>query len=181
MKYQPIHIPEDLIKAINETDLFNNKIQSNQFDRGHFIVQDDNSHSYEVDWRTHFNNENNSEDESYIELDNSQHLNCMEPNKIVHQEDQVLLTEGSSSSTIVSATGLTSTSTFVQGLFPQYLHKAIITILCLHHLCKGISMFVYLLSSLQMSLRVSLHKMLYVISTKASLLLYTYYCLYLHL
>ena len=79
----------------------------------------------------------------------------MKPNKIVNQEDQVLLTKGSSNSTSVSATGLTSASTFLQGLFIQYLHKAIMTNLYLHHLYKGISMVIYLLLSLQMSLQVS--------------------------
>ena len=37
-KYQPKHVPEDLIKAINETGLFNNKIQVNYFGSDHFIV-----------------------------------------------------------------------------------------------------------------------------------------------
>ena len=57
----------------------------------------------------------------------------MEPNKIVHQEDQIILTKGSKNSTSVSVTGLTSTSTFIEGLFIQYLHKAVITIFCLRH------------------------------------------------
>ena len=61
---------------------------------------------------------------------------------------------GSSNSTSVSPNkhaGLTSTSIFVQGLFLQYLHKAVVTILCLCHLYK-----IYLR-------------------------LYTYYCLYMSL
>ena len=63
-------------------------------------------------------------------------------------------------------TGTTSTSTFLQGLFLQYLHKVVITILCLqpsltvsvhkdilHHLYEGISTVIHLLSSLLASLR----------------------------
>ena len=118
MKYQPIHVPEDL----NDTDLFNQKIQTNSFDIDHFIVQDDHSDNYTDDGQTHLNNANSSEDESYDELDSSQQKTGMEPNKIVDQKNQVLLMEGSSNSTSVSVTGLTSTSTFLQGLFIKYLH-----------------------------------------------------------
>ena len=45
-----------------------------------------------------------------------------------HEENQILLTVGSSKSTIVSMieqTEITSTSTFLQGLFLQYLHKVV--------------------------------------------------------
>ena len=83
MKYQPIHVPKDLIQAINETNSFNNKFQTDYFDSDHFIVQDDHSDNYEDNGRTHFNNENNSEDENYDELDSSQQLTGMKPNKIV--------------------------------------------------------------------------------------------------
>ena len=94
MKYQPIHVPEDPIKAINETDLFNNKIQTNYNNSDHFNVQDDYSDNYEDNGQTHYNNENNSEDENYDELDKPQQLNGMEPNTIVYQKNQVLLIEG---------------------------------------------------------------------------------------
>ena len=47
----------------------------------------------------------------YDELDNLQQLNDMESNKIINQEDQVLLFKGSNNSTNVSVTGLTSSST----------------------------------------------------------------------
>ena len=75
---------------------------------------------------------------------------------------------GSSNSTRVSVkhNGTTSTSTFLQCLFTQYLHEAVITILCLqisltvsvhddilHHLYEGISTVVHLLSSLLAPLR----------------------------
>ena len=84
----------------------------------------------------------------------------MESNKIVNQENRILLIVGSSNSTSVSANkhaGLTSASKF-STRFLQYLHKAVVTILCVRHLYKGISKIVYLLLSLQMSLRVSLHE-----------------------
>ena len=55
-------------------------------------------------------------------------------------------------------TGLTSTGTYIQGLFLQYIHKTVIAILCLRHLYKGIYTVVYLLWSLQLSLRVSLQE-----------------------
>ena len=49
MKYQPIHAPEDLIKAITEEDSFNIKIQTNHFDINHFILQNDHYNNYEND------------------------------------------------------------------------------------------------------------------------------------
>ena len=39
MKYQPIHVPEDLFELINGTDLFNNKIQVDYFGSDHFIFK----------------------------------------------------------------------------------------------------------------------------------------------
>ena len=75
---------------------------------------------------------------------------------------------GPSKSTSISVkhNGTTNTSTFLQGLFPMYLHKVVITILCLqlsltvyihkdisYHLYKGISTIVHLLLSLPVSLR----------------------------
>ena len=87
---------------------------------------------------------------------------------IVEQKNPNLLTAGSSNSTIVSVKHnvTTSTGTFLQCMFTQYLHKAIITILCLqpsltvsvhdailHHLYEGISTVVHLLSSLLAPLR----------------------------
>ena len=55
-------------------------------------------------------------------------------------------------------TGFTSTGTSLQGLFLQYLYKTLITILCLCDLYKRISTIVYLLLSLQLSLKVSLQE-----------------------
>ena len=39
MKYQSVLVPKDLIKAMNETDLSDNKIQVNHFDSNHSIVR----------------------------------------------------------------------------------------------------------------------------------------------
>ena len=158
INWQPIHAPGDLIEAINEEDLFNNKIQTNYFDSDHFILQDNHSDKYRDDIQNHFYNENNSEDENYDELDNSQQINDMESNTIIDQEDQVLLVEGSNNSTSVSATGLTSVRTCLQGLFLQYLHKIIVTTLCLRHLYKGITTAVYILLLLQMCIQVSVRE-----------------------
>ena len=45
MTYQPIHVPEDLIEAINKMDSSNNKIQVDHFDSNHSIVQDGHSNN----------------------------------------------------------------------------------------------------------------------------------------
>ena len=91
----------------------------------------------------------------------------IEPNKIVEQKNQILITVESrkSTSVYVKYTGTTSTSTFLQGLFLQYLHKTVITILSLQpslpmsvhdnilrHLYKDIYTVVHLLSCLLASL-----------------------------
>ena len=86
----------------------------------------------------------------------------MESNKIVDQENQILLSVGSSNSTSVSVNKhirLTSTSAFLQGLFLHYLHEVVNTIVSLQlsllvslhddilcHLCEGISTVVSLQS-----------------------------------
>ena len=75
-----------------------------------------------------------SKDESHVELNSPQQLDCMVSNAMFHQENQILLTVDSSKSrsvSVIKPTGITSTSTFLQGLFLQYLHKAVITIMCL--------------------------------------------------
>ena len=77
-------------------------------------------------------------------MDSSQHFGGLKLNKIVNQEDQVLLTEESYNSTSLSVTGLLSTGTSLQGLFLQYLYKTVITILCLCDLYKDISMVLYI-------------------------------------
>ena len=92
VKYQSVPVSKDLIEAISKTDQSDNKIQVNHFDSNHSIVQDDHFNNKDNDGRTHFNDENNSEDESYDELDSSQHLNSMESNKIVNQRNETLST-----------------------------------------------------------------------------------------
>ena len=82
----------------------------------------------------------------------------MKSNKIIDQEAQALLTEGSNNSTSASTIGLTSTSTCLHGWLLPYLYKTVIIILCLSYLYEGISTVVHLLLLLQMSLRVSLQK-----------------------
>ena len=151
MKYQSVPIPENLIKTINETDSSNNKIQGDHINNEDSIVQDDHSNNNKDDGRTQFKDNDSSVDKSHGELDSSKQLRDLKSNKIVNQENQILLSKESSNSTIASAnthTGLTSTSTPLPDYFLQYLHKTVVTILCLHHLCGNISTIIYLLSSL---------------------------------
>ena len=159
MKYQSIPVPKNLIETMNKTGSSDSKIQINHFDNNQSIIRDDHSNNNNNDSQTPSNDKDNSEDGSHGELNCSQQLKNLKSNKIVHHEDQVILTEESNNSTIVSAnnhTGLTNTSTLIQGLFLQYLHETIITILCLRRLYKIISTILYLLSSLQVCPPVSL-------------------------
>ena len=101
----------------------------------------------------------------------------MKANKIVGYEDQDILTKASNISTSVFVTGLTSIGTFLQCLFLQYIYETVIIILCLRHLYKGVSMVVYLILSLQLSLQMSpkeniLRRIYKGISTTVHLLLY---------
>ena len=93
----------------------------------------------------------------------------MESNTMFHQENQISLTVGSSKSmsiSMIKLNGITNTSTFLQGLFLQYLLEVVITIVCLQlslsvslhdnilcHLYQGIYKVVSILSSLLSSLR----------------------------
>ena len=135
-------------------------MQVDHFNSNDSIVPDDNSNNNKDDSQTPRNHEENSEDESYGELDSSPQLIDMKSNKIVNEENQILLYMGSSNSTSVSATELTNTCTCLQGLFLQYLHKAVISNLCLYHLYKGISTTVHLTLSLFISLLVCLWNIL---------------------
>ena len=85
MKYQPVPVPENLFNTINETNSFTTKIQINQFDSDRFIAQDDHFDNTGDEGKTQSNNVDNSEDESYDELDSSQQLDSMESNIIFHQ------------------------------------------------------------------------------------------------
>ena len=120
MKYQSVPVPEDLIKAINKTDSSNNKIQVDHVNNKDSTIQDDHSNNNKDDSQTQFKDKDSSVDKSHGESDSSQQLKGLKSNQIVHQENQILLSEESSNSTILSAnnhTGLTSTSTPKQGFF----------------------------------------------------------------
>ena len=87
VKYQPIHVPEDLMEAINEIDSSNNKIKVNHFNSDHSIIQENRSNNNKHDGQNPRNDKDNSEAESHGKLDSSQQINDMEANKIVNQEN----------------------------------------------------------------------------------------------
>ena len=153
IKYQSVPVPGDIIEAISETDSSDNKIQVNHFNNDHSIVQDDHYNNNNDDNQTHLNDEDNFEDESYYKLNSLQQLNGKESKKIFNQENQILSIVGSSKSisVYVNHTRTTRTSTFLQGLFLQYLHKTVNTILCLQP-SIGICTQRYSMSSLRMHL-----------------------------
>ena len=107
--------------------------------------------------------------------------------KIVDHEDQVILTKVLYKSTSISVNESINInnpipSLFlqylykIQGLSLQYLHKALITILCLPYLYENTSMVVHIVSLLQVSLQIStrgdiLHHLYKGISTIIHLLL----------
>ena len=71
-KYKSIPISEDLIKAINKMDTFTNKIQIDHFDNDHYTAQDDYfGHTKDND-QEYCDDMDNSDHESYNELDKSQ-------------------------------------------------------------------------------------------------------------
>ena len=82
-EYQSVPVPEDLIEATNETESYDNKNQTNRFDSNHSIIQDDHSNNNNDYGRIHSNDKDDSEHESYDELDCSQQLNGMELYKII--------------------------------------------------------------------------------------------------
>ena len=136
MQYQPVPVPENLSKIINETNSLITKIQINQFNNDRVIARDDHDDDTKDKGQTGSNDIYNSADESYVELDSSQKLDCMMINKTFHQENKILLTTGSSKSMSISMTkwtGMTSTSTskFLQGFLLQYLHNVVNTIVYL--------------------------------------------------
>ena len=161
MKYQSVPVTENLIKVINETDSSNNKIQVDHANSEDPMVQDDHSNNNKGDSQTQVKDKDSYVNKSHGKSDSSQQLKDLKSNKMVDQENQILLSEESSNSTIVSAnthTGLTSTSTStpIPCLFLQCLHTTVIAILCLHHLCGDISTSIHPMSSLQAYLSVSL-------------------------
>ena len=73
------------MEAISETGSSDNKVQVNHIDSDHSIVQNNHSNNNNDDGRINYNNKDDSEDESYDELDGSQLINNMESNKIVEK------------------------------------------------------------------------------------------------
>ena len=88
-EYQPVHVPEDLIEVISETNSSDNKIQAIYFNNDQAIVQDDHSTNHNKNGHTHTNHTNNFKDEIQDELNSSPQLSGMEPNKIVNQENKI--------------------------------------------------------------------------------------------
>ena len=117
MKYQSVPVPEDLIELTNKTVSSNNKIRNDHFDIKQSVVREDYSNNNKYDSQTPNNNKDNSEDRDTDELDNSQHLDDLESNKIVDHEDQVILTKDSYNSTSVSMNGLTNIHTSLPSFF----------------------------------------------------------------
>ena len=115
-EYQSVPVPDDLIKTISKTDSSDNKIHVNHFDGDHSIVQNDHSNNNDTEGRINSNDKDDSEDESYDELDGSQQLNGMESNKIVKHGNHNLSTVVLSNPTSVSVkhNETTSTGTFLQ-------------------------------------------------------------------
>ena len=77
MKYQLVPMSENLFRTINETDSFTTKIQIDQFNSDRFTDQDDHFKDTKNEDQTQSNDVDNSEDESYDELNSSQQLDCM--------------------------------------------------------------------------------------------------------
>ena len=71
LKYRPVPMPEDLIKAINEIDTIATNIQIDQFYSDHYITQEDYFNNTQNDNQDHCDNMDNSEHESDNELDSS--------------------------------------------------------------------------------------------------------------
>ena len=72
MKYQSVPVHENLFKTISETNSFANKIQINHSNSNHFTVQDNHYSNTKDDNEPQSNDMDNSEDDNYDELDNSQ-------------------------------------------------------------------------------------------------------------
>ena len=68
-EYQSVPVSDDLIEAINETNLYDNKIQVIHLKGNHSIAQDDYSGKHNKKGHTHINDTNTSEDKSCNELD----------------------------------------------------------------------------------------------------------------
>ena len=102
MKYQSVPIPEDLVKVTNTTNSSNNKIQVDHVNSEDSIVQDDHFNNNKDDGQTQFKDKNSSVNKSHGKSD----LKYLKSNKIVDQENKILLSEESSDYAIVSANSL---------------------------------------------------------------------------
>ena len=169
MNYRTVPVPEGLVGPINGMIPFTKDIENDHSSNDHYAVQDDRSRHTSDGGRTRSDDVDNSEDESYNELTSSQQLDYIEPNVMLHHEKRIVLMMGSNNSTnmsVINPSGMTNTSTLLQCLFIQYLRDVVTTIMSLqpslpvslledilHHLYKGISTDMYLLSSLPTSLR----------------------------
>ena len=71
MKYQPVPFPDKIFKTINETDKFATKIQIYQFDNDCFTAQDNYLDNTEDKGQIRSNDDDNSEDKVYHDLDSS--------------------------------------------------------------------------------------------------------------
>ena len=95
-------MPEDLIRAMDKTHSYENKIQVIHSNNNQAIVQDDHSNNHNEAGHTHINDTNNPEDESHDELNSSPQLYGRKPNKIVDQGYKILLPTGTNKSTSIS-------------------------------------------------------------------------------
>ena len=82
-EYQSVPVSDDLIEAINKTNLYDNKIQVTHFKDNRSIAQDNNYSNHNEEGQTHLNHTNTSEDKSHDKLNCPPQLNNMELNKIV--------------------------------------------------------------------------------------------------
>ena len=126
MKYQLVPVPIDLIEVTNKMDSSNKKIQVDIVNSEDSIVQGDHSNNNKDDGQTQFKDKDSSIDKSHCKSDSSQQLKDLTSNKIVNQENQIILSKEQNNFTIISVnthTRLTSTSTSIQGFFTVSTHN----------------------------------------------------------
>ena len=130
-------------------------------------MEDSNNNKYKS--QSPNSNKDDSEDRDTDELGNSQHLYDLMSDKIVDHEDQVILTKKSYKYASISVNESINIDNHIpslflqclcklQGLFLQYLYKAVITILCLRCLYENTSNIVHLLPSIRVSIRMSIRE-----------------------
>ena len=72
LKYKPLPMSEELIETLNEMDTFTTNIKINHFDSDHYTAQEDHFDNNQDDGQDKCDDVDNSEHESYNELDSSQ-------------------------------------------------------------------------------------------------------------